>query len=354
MGFSAGLYQKLFRASPVRIRWQVMKRGVLIVGTGSIGERHARCFGQLADVEVSICEPNEPLRRRVAEAYAVRQALADYDQAPLEEFEAVVICTPAPLHIPMAIRALRAGCHVLCEKPLSTSLDGVDDLREAICASGRVFRVAYTWRRHPGMQWVKSQLAGGSIGRPSQATIVSGQDFAFFRPAYREIYYARHESGGGAIQDGATHMVDFLVWCLGPARSVSCEADHLALEGVRVEDTVSLTLRFQNSPAIATLVMNQFQKNNDLRVEVAGILGTVRFDIADERCSIFRDGQWRHTPVPARDRDANYIDQAAAFFDAIDDRASNLCTLDEAVHVLRAVLGAMLSAREGKRVDLTE
>lgn len=330
-----------------------MSKHVLIVGTGSIGERHARCFGQLPEVAVSICEPNEGLRKQVAAKYAVREAIADYESAALGDFDAVVICTPAPLHIGMSIRALGAGCHVLCEKPLSTSLDGVEALRDAIESSGRVFRVAYTWRQHPGMKWVKSQLRDGAAGRPLQATIVSGQDFAFFRPAYREIYYARHESGGGAIQDGATHMVDFLLWCFGPARSVSCEADHLALEGVEVEDTLSLTLRFRDNPAVATLVMNQFQKNNDLRVEVAGETGTVRLDLADERGGVFRDGEWVHAPMPTRDRDANYIDQAAAFLDAVDGRASPLCTLDEAANALKVILGALQSVRERRRVELS-
>ncbi len=347
------MYQILFGASWDRVRCAIMAREVLIVVTGSIGERHARCFGQLSDVAVSVCEPNDALRRQVAEKYNVRQAIADYDQAALDEFDAVVICTPAPLHIGMSIRALQAGCHVLCEKPLSISLDGVDELDEAIRSSERIFRVAYTWRQHPGMKWVESQLRGGTIGRPLQATIVSGQDFAFFRPAYREIYYAKHETGGGAIQDGATHMVDILLWCFGPARSVSCEADHLALEGVAVEDTVSLTLRFQDNPTVATLVMNQFQKNNDLRAEIAGDLGTVRFDIADARGSIFREGQWDHTAIPSRDRDANYIDQASAFLDAIDGRPSNLCRLDEAADALRVVLAALRSTRQGKRIDLT-
>src|SRR5688572_13198386 len=101
---------------------------VLIVGVGSIGERHVRCFAATGRARVSVCDVNPELRRTVAGRYAVEGAFTDLDAALAARPEVAVICTPAHLHVPMALAAVRAGAHVLVEKPLSTGTDGVADL----------------------------------------------------------------------------------------------------------------------------------------------------------------------------------------------------------------------------------
>ena len=101
---------------------------VLVVGVGSIGQRHLRCFQQTGRAQVSLCEINPDLRRQVAEQYGVAQTYSDLDAALKDPPELTVIATPAPLHIPMAQKLAEAGVHLLVEKPLSTSLDGIDAL----------------------------------------------------------------------------------------------------------------------------------------------------------------------------------------------------------------------------------
>src|SRR5688572_12399346 len=105
------------------------KHRVLVIGVGSIGERHLRCFGATGRAEPGFVEINDTLRASIAERYAAAAAHADLDTALRERYGLAVIATPAPLHIPQARRLVEAGLHVLIEKPLSTSLDGIDDLR---------------------------------------------------------------------------------------------------------------------------------------------------------------------------------------------------------------------------------
>src|SRR5437879_1529660 len=101
---------------------------VLIIGVGSIGERHLRCFRSTGRAEVSFVEINAELRQMVAERYRVRSAYAELETALADRPDMAVIATPAPLHIPIAIRLAEAGIHLLIEKPLSTNLDGVERL----------------------------------------------------------------------------------------------------------------------------------------------------------------------------------------------------------------------------------
>src|SRR5689334_5922158 len=101
---------------------------VLIIGTGSIGERHLRCFRNTGRASVSFCEPVASRREEIKARYGLDCAFADLDDAMHENWDASVVCTPAHLHIPIAQRLAEAGIHVLIEKPLSTSLEGVAEL----------------------------------------------------------------------------------------------------------------------------------------------------------------------------------------------------------------------------------
>ena len=98
------------------------KHRVLVVGAGSIGERHLRCFGQTDRVELSLCEINDPLRTRIADRYNVKTTFADFNEAVTSRPDVAVICTPAHLHIPMATTMANEGIHILCEKPLVSAL----------------------------------------------------------------------------------------------------------------------------------------------------------------------------------------------------------------------------------------
>ena len=111
---------------------KMSQTNLLIIGVGSIGERHVRCFGRTGRVRISICDSNAALCEQVATRYDVARWTSSLDEALVESCDAAVICTPAHLHIPMAAQLTEAGIDLLIEKPLSTSLEGVAELTEAI------------------------------------------------------------------------------------------------------------------------------------------------------------------------------------------------------------------------------
>ncbi len=191
---------------------------VLVVGVGSIGERHVRCFQATGRADVSICEVNAELCRLVAERYGVARSYQQLDDALADPHDAVVIATPAHLHIAMAQQAAEAGCGLLIEKPLSVRLDDAAAFCAAAKSHGVVAAVAYVNRAHPALAAMKRAIDAGRFGRPLQLVAVCGQNFPTYRPAYREIYYRDHATGGGAIQDALTHVVNAGQWLSGPRR----------------------------------------------------------------------------------------------------------------------------------------
>ena len=139
-------------------------RRVLVVGVGSIGERHVRCFLKTGRAAISICEPKQRLLEEVGNRYEIEHRFADLDAALTRPHDAAVIAVPADSHISMAQRAVDAGLDVLMEKPLSVAMDGVEELLEAVSQKQRMAAVGYVYRAHPSLAAMKQAITSGSLG----------------------------------------------------------------------------------------------------------------------------------------------------------------------------------------------
>lgn len=325
---------------------------VLVIGCGSIGERHLRCFLHTGRCRAAVCDTNAQLVAEVAGRYGVPGF--DSLEAAAAAFPATawVICTPAHTHLALTRRGLEAGVHVLIEKPLATGLDGVEAVRAAMAAHpASHVAVAYVFHAMPWLQEMRAALLSGEFGRARHASLVAGQHFPTFRPAYRDIYYARHESGGGAIQDALTHSVNAMEWLLGPTTRVFCDAAHQVLEGVEVEDTVNLSVR--HGDILAGYCYNQFQAPNELELRVHAERGSLVLELHRQRWGWLRhgDSDWTWQSKPA-ERDDLFTWQAAAFLDGCAGLPSPLASFEEGVQTLKFNLAALESARTGLPVEI--
>lgn len=331
---------------------------ILIIGLGSIGERHLRCFLSTGRATVTGCDANAPLLSTIAQTYGVATA-TDWRQA-LDQgrFDAAVICTPAHLHVPIADELLQRGLHVLIEKPLSQSLAGVTELIATHQRSGRQVAVAYVLHVYPILSAVRELLQSGTFGPVLHATSTSGQYFPGGRPAhtvhYSKTYYRDRKTGGGAIQDALTHTANWIESVLGPTDSVMCDCAHQALPEVTVEDTVNLSARHGNT--LVNYTLNQFQAPNEATLQFNTATGSVKVELHNRRWGVLRLGEkdWTWTEVPALDRDAPFIEQANRFLDLIEGQPSRLCSLQAAVQTLRFNLAALASADCGARVHCAQ
>lgn len=326
-----------------------MRHPTLIVGGGSIGERHLRCFQQTGRADLRLCEPNEIRGRELAERYGVRWT-PSFEEALREKPSLVILCTPAPMHVPMARQAVAAGCHVLIEKPLSVSTDGCRELIQEARDADRVIGVAYVWRMHPALRKAREILSSGLLGEPLHVLAICGQDFAALRPGYIQTYYASREQGGGAVQDGLTHVANAVEMLVGRTSSVCCEADHLAIPNVEVEDAAGAVAR--NGRSIAVYAFNQAQKPNEFVVDVHCTAGSLRIGLSGKRLGVFQNGEWKFEETPYPDHDALFTAQANSFLDAVARRESVSCTLEEGMHAIRFNLACLESAETGRRVTL--
>jgi predicted dehydrogenase len=185
-------------------------------------------------------------------------------------------------------------------------------------------------------------IRSGRFGDPLQLYVTAGQHFPTYRPAYREIYYADRSSGGGAIQDALTHLLNLGEWLIGPIDRLAADAAHLALDGVTVEDTVHLIAR--QGPALASYCLNQHQAPNETVITAVCRAGTLRLHLQQGQLTSMRETgaqAWTVELDATLERDAWFTAQADAFLDAVERHVPVLCTIDEAAQTLRVVLAAL-------------
>src|SRR5450755_2840128 len=149
----------------------------LVVGLGGIGQRHTRnlrsLLGDSCDIIAYRVRRDSPIltdtlqveaRDGLEERYAIR-SFDRLDQALAERPDAVLICNPSSLHMEVALEAARAGCHLLIEKPLSHTLEGIDELEAVVKSQNLVCMIAYQLRFHPCLTVSHRLFSEGAIGR---------------------------------------------------------------------------------------------------------------------------------------------------------------------------------------------
>ena len=166
------------------------------------------------------------------------------------EVDAVYVCTPHHLHAEHVLMAIRAGKHVLCEKPMGTTTAECVRMAEAANKAGVVLAVAYYRRLYPVIESLRNVIASGRLGALTTAQVVKHD---YFVPAQETIASDRRsqwrtalgQSGGGTLNEAGSHRLDLLLYLFGEAASVSAELDRFAAwyEG---EDQASVTIRFRN------------------------------------------------------------------------------------------------------------
>jgi predicted dehydrogenase len=223
--------------------------GVGVIGVGLLGERHARAWSEIPGAR--LVGVADALSER-AEQVAARFGVAGYgDAAALldrPDLAAVSVATPDHLHTESVLAALRAGKHVLVEKPLATDLDEAAAMVRAARDAGRVLMVNYSQRFVPEFNWARTQIASGAIGRP--LIVRSLKDDRISVPTEMLRWAARTSP----IFFMTSHDLDLVRWYLeDEVETVYAQeaSGVLRSRGIDVHDGVEVVARFRGG-AVAT------------------------------------------------------------------------------------------------------
>lgn len=243
---------------------------VLIIGCGSIGRRHAVNANSLC--EVAIFDANLDLSAQLAAELGI-PSFSSLEEALNWKPDGVIVATPNHTHLPLAEASVKAGSHVLIEKPISNSLAGVSDFLDYAESSSRQVFVVCNMRFHSGVDSLRESLS--AIGRVHFARAYYGNYLPDMRHGadYRTLYCASQDQGGGVILD-AIHEFDYLTWLLGEVDLVTADAGTLGDLEIETEDFACICLRHGNN-ARSEIHMDYLQRWKRRGCEIIGAQGTV-------------------------------------------------------------------------------
>lgn len=279
------------------------KLGIAIVGTGMIGAVHRRA-ALLAGADIRGVAASSPQRAlEVAQSWNVPRAYRDIEEVVADpQVQVVHVCTPNHLHHPMAQAALQAGKHVICEKPLATTLEDAEALAALAAATGLIATVPFVYRYHPVVRQARARIAQGDLG---PLHLIHGsylQDW-LLDPASNN--WRVNPALGGASRvfaDIGSHWCDLVEWVSGErftevsaafdtviaersadtGKSFSKPAAGGAMQAVASEDVAAAMFR-TGAGTLASLTVSQVSagRRNRLWFEIDGARASVAFNQED-------------------------------------------------------------------------
>lgn len=193
-----------------------------VVGVG-IGVHYAEAFGRVDGAEVvALCASSERNLLPAAERLAVPAVYTDFDEMLVrEQLDVAAIATPNHLHHPMTLAALRAGAHVLCDKPLAMNAEQAREMLEEAEDRGRRTIVPFWWRFLPVIVGAHALISDGSFGEPFFA------EFRYLNCGWGDPHgpmrwqFDTARAGSGALGNVGSHVIHVMQWLLGTVVEVS-------------------------------------------------------------------------------------------------------------------------------------
>jgi predicted dehydrogenase len=247
-----------------------------IVGCGRIAGRHAEHISKQGKL-VAVCDIDLGKAKSLAGNYGA-EAFGSLDEMLLShpETDVISVCTPNGLHAEHSIKALRAGFHVLCEKPMALSVSDCSAMINAAERANRRLFIVKQNRFNPPVEAVKKLIDEGSLGK-----IYSLQLSCFWNrneDYYRNSWKGTKDLDGGTLYTQFSHFIDLLYWFAGDVESVSARTGNYHHQGlIEFEDTGMAVLKF-DSGAIGTVnyTVNAYKKNMEGSLTIFAEKGTVK------------------------------------------------------------------------------
>ncbi|NNF03988.1 MAG: Gfo/Idh/MocA family oxidoreductase, partial [Rhodothermales bacterium] len=185
-----------------------------IAGAGVIGQlRAAAIAGRAGGTVGAVFDVDESARTKLAKQYDAAQAASMEDLVSQSDLDAIVVSSPPQFHESQVIAALEAGKHVLCEKPLSNTLDSCATMVRAASDRGLTLTTGFNHRYFPAIKYIRDTLDQGLIGELDHIRAFAGHPgLSEFREPWE---YDRKIVGGGALMDVGIHMIDLTHYLLG-------------------------------------------------------------------------------------------------------------------------------------------
>jgi predicted dehydrogenase len=310
---------------------------------------------------VGMADPDERLRQSLTSAFGIKSSVADYRHLLDDKtIDLIYVCTPHWLHRKITVDALLAGKHVVCEKPIATTLSDAEDMIQSARKAARKLFVAHNHRFVPANQKVMQLIRGGAIGAPflALAGFIGNEYERMSDPVSWKGTFDR--AGGGVLIDSGTHMLDILRWFLGEVEAVTAVCKRLVVTAPKAEDCASAILEFEGG-ALAELTVTFAARYSPwpkdyggaaIHSEVLGTKGAIYTDI-DPRSQLILVSEGKRVELPQDELETGLPSNVSAHFvDCILNDKQPIVTAEDGLEALRIALACYESAKHGTRVEI--
>jgi predicted dehydrogenase len=346
-----------------------------IIGTGNISTHHTAGYKALENVELyAACDINEQRVNEYAQKYGYKHVFTDYNEMlKLEELDAVSVCTWNSVHAPASIAALKAGKHVLCEKPMAMNAAEALEMEKAAKESGKLLMIGFVRRFGNDARILKDFINHGMLGDIyySKASYLrrAGSPGGWFGDKSR--------SGGGPLIDLGVHVIDLVRYLMDKPKAVSITGatfnklgDRRNIKGTKgyrasddkeevfdVEDLALGMVKFDNGSVLTVETSFSLNvKQNSANIELFGTKSGVKIDPSLEFYSEMNDYLVNFTP--AHDTALNFTglfeNEIAHFVDCVANGTQCISPAEDGVEIMKILDAIYESARTGKEVVLTK
>lgn len=202
-----------------------------VIGLGFAGQTHLQAYRRLPEVEITALAGLEADKlAQLGETYHIPHLYSDYDELlAREDLDAVSICVPNHLHAPIAVKALRQGKHVICEKPLARTAKETEEMVQVASEAGLLLSVVFNLRTRADVQALKEYITAGTFGQIYyiKASWMRRKGI----PMMGSWFVNKEMAGGGALIDIGTHILDLALYLLNEPEILTVSATTSAILG---------------------------------------------------------------------------------------------------------------------------
>lgn len=334
--------------------WQygenIQMNKILIVGSGSIGNRHlsiAKKLFQSSDIRVLSRKPNIEFQKSLSANYLSPNQLDTFKP------EISIIANPSSHHVEIATKLALLGSHLLIEKPVSNSVLGLNELQKISLQNKIKIMVGYNLRFLNSLQLFRELVnSGKKIGKIMSIRCEAGQFLPSWRPEkdYRHSVSANEKLGGGVLLE-LSHEIDYIQWIFGKIKWVNAHLSKQSSLEIDVEDTAHLIVGFEKSDnnfeLIGNLSLDFIRHDHTRKCLAIGEGGSLSWDGVQNKITFLKAGnsKWENIDFETTTGDDTIEAEWLHFLNCIENDSNPLVGLQEGISVLKVISAARQSSR---------
>jgi predicted dehydrogenase len=324
------------------------KINFLIVGCGSIGQRHIDNLLSLGQKNIKIYDTDCVLVKKISKKFNVEQ-LKTLD---FKNINCTLICTPPSTHLSIAKKALTESSHIFIEKPLSNSLKDVNNIIKIAKKNSLNIFVGYVFRFDYGLQKIKKLLTQNIVGKIISFDAYEG----WYLPNWRawqdhtKSYTGSKQLGGGIILDGS-HELNYILWLVGEIKQVFSYFTSIPSLKVKAEGIAEILL-VSKSNSIGRIHLDFINPKYNRHCEILCEKGSIRWNFETKKIEVQKAGSSKFKTIKyGLDNNQIYVDEMKYIISCILGKRNNdLITFNDAKRTLEISLAIKKSGSTGRAV----